>query len=60
MKLPSQTVVYECAVEPLVRACVEGYNATVFAYGQTGSGKSFTMGSELEWRAEEERGVIPR
>ena len=58
--LSLQAMVYEYAVEPLVRACVEGYNATVFAYGQTGSGKSFTMGSELGWRSDEERGIIPR
>ena len=30
-------------VPDLVRAVVDGYNATVFAYGQTGSGKTFTM-----------------
>ncbi len=47
-------------MEPLVKACLEGYNATVFAYGQTGSGKSFTMGSELEGGSEGERGIIPR
>ncbi len=51
---------YECCVEPLVKACLEGYNATVFAYGQTGSGKSFTMGSELDGGSEGGKGIIPR
>ncbi len=55
-----QAMVYESCVEPLVKACFEGYNATVFAYGQTGSGKSFTMGSELDEGSEGERGIIPR
>ena len=41
-----QADVYQHCVAPLVSACLEGYNATVFAYGQTGSGKSHTMGSE--------------
>lgn len=27
--------VYDKCVEPLVKSCMEGYNATVFAYGQT-------------------------
>ena len=31
------------ALNQLVGAVAEGYNATVFAYGQTGSGKTFTM-----------------
>lgn len=31
------------ALNDLVGAVAEGYNATVFAYGQTGSGKTFTM-----------------
>lgn len=30
-------------VSPLVRSCVDGYNACIFAYGQTGSGKTYTM-----------------
>lgn len=31
----TQADVYEKCVEPLVKSCMEGYNATVFAYGQT-------------------------
>jgi predicted nuclease with TOPRIM domain len=31
------------AVEPSVRAAIDGYNATVFAYGQTGTGKTHTL-----------------
>lgn len=30
-----QADVYDKCVEPLVKSCMEGYNATVFAYGQT-------------------------
>ena len=33
--LYKQAEVYEKCVEPLVKSCMEGYNATVFAYGQT-------------------------
>ncbi|XP_018026677.1 uncharacterized protein LOC108682075 [Hyalella azteca] len=41
----AQKTVYEKAVQPLVKAVLQGYNATVLAYGQTGSGKTFTMGT---------------
>nr|XP_034980504.1 kinesin-like protein KIFC2 [Zootoca vivipara] len=30
-------------IEPLVMACLNGYNVCIFAYGQTGSGKTYTM-----------------
>ncbi|KAK9902101.1 hypothetical protein WJX75_004452 [Coccomyxa subellipsoidea] len=30
-------------IAPLIRSCVDGYNACIFAYGQTGSGKTHTM-----------------
>ena len=40
-----QAEVY-AAVEPLVVAASEGYNATVFAYGCTGSGKTHTMAGD--------------
>ncbi|XP_053104011.1 kinesin-like protein KIFC2 isoform X2 [Hemicordylus capensis] len=30
-------------IEPLVLACMNGYNVCIFAYGQTGSGKTYTM-----------------
>lgn len=57
----SQTDVYRQCVAPLVSACLEGYNATVFAYGQTGSGKSHTIGSESGGGAGGEgQGIIPR
>jgi len=26
-------------IAPLIRSCVDGYNACIFAYGQTGSGE---------------------
>lgn len=38
----TQETVFE-AVEPSVRAAIDGYNATVFAYGQTGTGKTHTL-----------------
>uniref|UniRef100_A0A672IZE6 Kinesin motor domain-containing protein n=1 Tax=Salarias fasciatus TaxID=181472 RepID=A0A672IZE6_SALFA len=40
----SQDDVYESCVQHLVKAAVDGYNATVFCYGQTGSGKTYTLG----------------
>lgn len=54
---PSQSSedLYKSKIAPVVRAAVEGYNATVFAYGQTGSGKTHTMSG-----SQEELGVIPR
>lgn len=57
-----QDAVYEGSVQPLIKACLDGYNMTVLAYGQTGSGKSFTMGSEdtLGSITSEGRGLIPR
>lgn len=35
-------VFYRCGV-PMIGACLDGYNATIFAYGQSGSGKTYTM-----------------
>lgn len=43
-----QQSVYRQCVRTLVRAAVDGYNATVLAYGQTGSGKTYTMGTSWE------------
>ncbi|CAH1786333.1 unnamed protein product [Owenia fusiformis] len=57
----AQDEVYNKCVEPLVRSCFEGYNATVFAYGQTGSGKTFTIGGgNIASLVEQEFGIIPR
>ena len=39
-----QEEVYAEAVQPLIEAFFQGFNATVFAYGQTGSGKTHTVG----------------
>lgn len=47
---PLQERVYHDCVHPLIEACLEGYNCTVFAYGQTGSGKTYTMGRQEEIR----------
>merc|ERR1712232_722856 len=40
---------------PLVRAAVQGQNATVLAYGQTGAGKTFTI-----FGTPDQPGVFPR
>ena len=48
-KHATQVQVFDTLVHPLVRATLEGYNATVLAYGQTGSGKTHTvMGHSME------------
>ena len=39
----TQSQVYCRLVAPLVRACIQGYNATIIAYGQTGSGKTHSI-----------------
>jgi centromeric protein E len=51
----SSSALYEQEISPIIRAAIEGYNATVFAYGQTGSGKTHTMSG-----SKEELGIIPR
>ncbi|XP_031568162.1 kinesin-like protein KIF27 isoform X4 [Actinia tenebrosa] len=57
----SQVEVYEACVEPLVKSCLQGYNATVFAYGQTGSGKTYTVGGiDTGVLRDSELGIIPR
>lgn len=57
----TQADVYDKCVEPLVKSCMEGYNATVFAYGQTGSGKTYTVGgTDSAGLLEEEYGIILR
>jgi kinesin family protein 4/21/27 len=35
----TQVEVYQEVVVPLLRSCLEGYNATTLAYGQTGAGE---------------------
>ncbi|XP_020621415.1 kinesin-like protein KIF27 [Orbicella faveolata] len=57
----TQADVYDKCVEPLVKSCMEGYNATVFAYGQTSSGKTYTIGgTNSAGLLEEEYGIILR
>ena len=41
----SQQQLYDQAVAPAVRQCVEGLTCTLLAYGPTGSGKTYTMGT---------------
>lgn len=43
--------------KPLLEACLEGYNGTIFAYGQTGSGKTFTLDGGA---SENTKGLMPR
>eukprot|EP00804_Cyclotella_cryptica_P023197 CCRYP_000397-RA/>CCRYP_000397-RA protein AED:0.07 eAED:0.07 QI:161/1/1/1/0.66/0.5/4/1180/1012 len=38
----TQVELYQSMVLPLLRSCLEGYNATTLAYGQTGAGKTYT------------------
>lgn len=62
----SQQTVFEHAGGPLVNACIQGYNATVFAYGQTGAGKTFTIQGLTEDQVSdpkviyEQRGLMSR
>jgi kinesin family protein 4/21/27 len=62
-----QKHIFQQCIEPLVGACLSGYNATVLAYGQTGSGKTYTiLGPSTEGIFAEDgvsasqAGVIPR
>jgi len=71
----SQFGLYSKCVYPLVRSCLEGYNATILAYGQTCSGKTHTIIGDTELQTltgggdkkdrvvvevKENTGVIPR
>ncbi|OQS04309.1 kinesin, partial [Thraustotheca clavata] len=58
----TQEQVFEVVGRPITRACLEGYNGTIFAYGQTGSGKTFTMLGEEDQagRANLNKGLVPR
>eukprot|EP00581_Thalassiosira_minuscula_P006921 CAMPEP_0183703124 /NCGR_PEP_ID=MMETSP0737-20130205/983_1 /TAXON_ID=385413 /ORGANISM="Thalassiosira miniscula, Strain CCMP1093" /LENGTH=833 /DNA_ID=CAMNT_0025929829 /DNA_START=229 /DNA_END=2727 /DNA_ORIENTATION=- len=40
--LATQVEIYTTLVVPLLKCCLEGYNATTLAYGQTGAGKTYT------------------
>mmetsp|Transcript_27940 Transcript_27940/g.59587 ORF Transcript_27940/g.59587 Transcript_27940/m.59587 type:complete len:931 (+) Transcript_27940:153-2945(+) len=40
--LASQVDIYRALIVPLLKSCLEGYNATTVAYGQTGAGKTYT------------------
>ncbi|EED95723.1 predicted protein, partial [Thalassiosira pseudonana CCMP1335] len=62
----SNADLYNNVAPNILRAFLNGYNATVLAYGMTGSGKTYTMGSEanvedLQSGSLSERdGLIPR
>jgi hypothetical protein len=53
----TQLEVFEKVGVPIVAACYNGFNASLFAYGQTSSGKSFSM---MGVRGTELVGLIPR
>lgn len=48
-------LLYNIAVNDLVKECMEGVDATALAYGQTNSGKTFSM-----MGCEEQPGIIPQ
>jgi len=52
-----QAEIFEQIGKPLVNACLQGYNCSMFAYGQTGSGKTFTI-QGLD--SETAKGLLPR
>ncbi len=64
----SQADMFNRSIVPLVKACLEGYNATCLAYGQTGSGKTHTILGQTDQsdhtvppeEDQSEAGVIPR
>ncbi|DBA01087.1 TPA: LOW QUALITY PROTEIN: hypothetical protein N0F65_001715 [Lagenidium giganteum] len=66
----TQNELFDVVGTPITRACLEGYNGTIFAYGQTGSGKTFTMqgpddvldieAHNLSEREKSLRGLVPR
>lgn len=59
----SQESVFQLAGKPATKACILGYNGTVFCYGQTGSGKTYTMfGPNVDacGSDDEHRGLVPR
>jgi len=63
----NQTEVYSTCITPLVRSCLEGYNATVLTHGQKGSGKTYTMMGDYPEREgedsvemEDESGLVSR
>jgi kinesin family protein 15 len=39
----AQEQVFADVAVPVIKACLAGYNGTIFAYGQTGSGKTYTV-----------------
>jgi len=68
----SQEEMYKQAAAPQVRACLRGFNSTVFCYGPSGTGKSFTCygpeGGQIDagkvattrWATSSAAGIIPR
>ncbi|KAL0592091.1 hypothetical protein ABG067_000744 [Albugo candida] len=62
----TQEDVFQVVGMPITRACLQGYNGTIFAYGQTGSGKTFTMQGPDDAilsnvKSEDDmRGLVPR
>lgn len=45
--------VYASVGRPVVKACLDGINGTVFAYGQTSSGKTYSMRTIMDMGLQE-------
>eukprot|EP01084_Bolivina_argentea_P021592 40117_1 len=56
----TQQSLYLNVGKPMVEACLEGYNTTIFAYGQTGSGKTYTMFGPEKLKSNNELGCVQR
>lgn len=59
----TQQEFFSNACEPICRAFMSGYNASVFAYGQTAAGKTYTIQGAEQFSVsglDERRGLLPR
>ena len=59
----TQHTIFTTVGEPMIAACLEGFNCCIFAYGQTGAGKTFTMqgrGLDSDVNDVQTRGLQPR
>jgi chromosome segregation ATPase len=59
-ELVTQEEMFETIGLPIIKTCMEGYNATILCYGQTNSGKSHTIFGNSETVTNNERGLVPR
>lgn len=63
-ELITQEEMFETIGLPIIKTCMEGYNATILCYGQTNSGKSHTIFGNSDTvtisNTNNERGLVPR